>query len=196
MEEYRGVKFRVVFLRRESPNDKRTGELSYWCRRFHELGLTPVRGGRSEGNLSFRLRGDTFVITASGLGPKDSLEPDCFVKVVGCDLERRVVYASGLREPSSESMLHSKIYELRSDVGAVFHGHDQVIVSREELGLVQTRRWCPYGSVELVRSVEEVLGQANFIVMRGHGFLSLGRSMKEAGELAVEKRKLLRVEEV
>jgi L-ribulose-5-phosphate 4-epimerase len=187
-EGYGGVRFKAVLLSREAPRDERLSRLAHWCRRFHESGLAPVVEGRSRGNLSFRLRsgGVEFMITASGLGPKDALDEGCFVKVLGFDLERNVVYASGLREPSSESLLHGRIYELRGDVNAVFHGHSQLILERAaELGLVETRRRCPYGSLDLVRSVEEVLDGEDFIVLKGHGFLSLGGTMDEAGERAM-----------
>jgi len=141
------------------------------------------------GNLSFRLHEgmNEFIITASGLGPKDDLSHECFVRVVGCDLERRVVYAFGVRKPSSESMLHYRIYELRRDVNAIFHGHsEEILRAADGMNLIQTKSWHPYGSLELVRSVEEVLDRNNFIIMRRHGFLSLGGSMDEAGKLALD----------
>jgi len=188
-ERYVGTKFTTVFLRRRAPADEKIGELARWCRVFHSRGLTPVVEGKSMGNLSYRLRrgSEEFITTASGLGPKDSLGPDCFVKVVGFDLDRRVVYASGVREPSSESILHGRIYELREDVNAIFHGHSPLVMARaKERGLAETRRWYPYGTVELVRSVEEVIGQNDFVVMKDHGFLSLGGDMGTAGRAALD----------
>jgi len=38
--------------------------------------------------------------------------------------------------------------------------------------------------MELVRSVLGVLGNHSFLILRKHGFLSLGRTMREAGERA------------
>jgi len=188
--EYEGVKFRTEFLRTEPPEDGRIEELSRWCERFHSSGLTPVVEGTSMGNLSFRTkeRVEEFITTGTGLGPKNSTNPESFVKVVGCDFERGVVYASGAREPSSESMLHGRIYMRRDDVNAIFHGHcEEILKKADELGLVQTRERCPYGSPELMESVEEVLDDNDFIVMKDHGFLSMGGDMDEAGNLALEK---------
>lgn len=193
MEEYVGVKFKTRFLQRTAPRDHRIEELAKWCRLFHEHGLTPIVDGRSMGNLSFRVEAgrNEFIITASGLGPKDKLTEEFFVKVVDCDYEDKVVYAVGIMEPSSESMLHYRVYQLRSDVNAVFHGHDKLILARSKsIGAVETREWQPYGTMELVRSVEEVLDLHDFIVIRQHGFISLGRSMEEAGRLALEKRRV------
>jgi L-fuculose-phosphate aldolase len=189
MERYRGVKFRVVFMGKNPPDDERVGELASWCKTFHSYGLTPVVEGRSMGNLSFRINEgvNEFIITASGLGPKDDLSHGCFVKVVGCDFKRKIVYAFGVRKPSSESMLHYRIYELRSDVNAIFHGHsEEILRAADGMNLIRTKSWHPYGSLELVKSIEEVLDRNNFIIMRRHGFLSLGSSMDEAGKLAID----------
>lgn len=193
MEKYVGVKFRTKFLRREIHVNERIAELASWCRKFHDLGLTPILDGKSMGNLSFRVKEGTneFIITASGLGPKDTLKPDSFVRVVDCNINERVVYVHGLKEPSSESILHYRIYELRSDVNAIFHGHDQWILRyADAMGLVETKEKLSYGSLELVKSVEEILDRNNFIVIKEHGFLSLGTSMEEAGLLAIEKKKV------
>lgn len=145
------------------------------------------------GNLSFRVKEglNEFIITSSGLGSKNILTSDSFVKVVDCDVKRKIVYVHGVREPSSESLLHYRIYVLRKDVNAVFHGHDKVIVEHAKMvGAVETEDWQPYGSLELVESVEKVLGENYFIVMKKHGFISLGASMEEAGKLALEKKKI------
>jgi len=195
VEKYSGVKFKVEFLRKEPPEDESIKELSAWCRKFHSSGLTPVVEGTSMGNLSFRTKKkvEEFITTGTGLGPKNSMSPESFVKVVGCDFERGVVYASGAREPSSESMLHSRIYMKRDDVNAIFHGHcEKIVENADDLNLIQTEEHHPYGSTALIESVEEVLNGNDFIVMRGHGFLSLGwgdNSMEEAGSLALEKLK-------
>lgn len=192
MEKYAGVRFKVEYLSRELPKDGRIKELSYWCRKFHMQGLIPVIEGKSVGNLSFRLRKgmSEFIITASGLEQKGSLEPQWFVKVIGCDMKKNIIYASGVREPSSESILHYRIYELREDVNAIFHGHDPLITKyAKKLKLRETRKWQPYGSIELVRAVEEVLGENRFIIMKDHGFLSLGKEMKDAGLTALQIKK-------
>lgn len=194
MERYVGVKFKTRFLRKEPPEDERIAELVKWCKVFHMCGLTPVVDGKSMGNLSFRVKEslNEFIITASGLGPKNMLNPECFVKVVDCDLNRKIVYVHGVREPSSESFLHYRIYLLRQDVHAVFHGHDMAIMEHaKDVGAVETKEWKPYGSLELVKSVEEILNGNNFIIMRKHGFISIGASMEEAGKLALEKKRLL-----
>ena len=192
-EIHGGVKFRTELLSAAAPADARLEELKAWCAEFHRRGFAPPYGGFSQGNLSFRIRPDedTFVITGSQVGWKDQLADDRFVTVHGCDMERGIVSASGTRDPSSESMLHFAVYRARKDVQAVFHGHSrEILLCVNRLNLPETREKTPYGSMELVRGVMEVLEDADFVLIRGHGFISLGASMKEAGQRAIDVHRL------
>jgi L-fuculose-phosphate aldolase len=182
------VSFTTTFIDNHPPEDPAIEELKCWCLRFHERGLTPSYEGASLGNLSFRQEKgkDSFIITASGLELKENLTADAFVRVYACDHEREIVSAGGVREPSSESMLHFEIYKARSDINAIFHGHCPSILERaEEMCLPVTRREEPFGSISLVRRVLEMLGDHTFVVMRNHGFLALGADMESAGGLAL-----------
>jgi len=188
---YQGVKFRTEVIGREVPQSPPIKELRYWCRKFSSQGFAPVYEGGSYGNLSFRLQEskDQFIITASGIDLGEELSDDCFVKVENCDLKKGVVYASGEREPSSESILHFAIYHERKDVNAIFHGHSKNILEQaNELGIPQTSKEEPYGTIELVQKVLEILDDKAFLIMKNHGFISLGRTMREAGELALRFR--------
>ncbi|MGE5800296.1 MAG: class II aldolase/adducin family protein [Syntrophaceae bacterium] len=192
-EIHGGVKFRTEFRSAAAPADARLEELKAWCVEFHKRNFAPPYGEFSQGNLSFRIRPgeDAFVISGSQVGWKDRLTDDKFVTVQHCDLENGIVYADGTRDPSSESMLHFAIYHARKDVQAVFHGHSrEILLCVNKLNLPETREKAPYGSMELVQSVMEVLGDANFILIRKHGFISLGGSMKEAGDRAIETHRL------
>jgi len=182
------VSFTTVFTDTLPPVDPAIEELKDWCRTFHERGLTPFYEGSSLGNLSFRPEKgkDSFIITASQLELKDNLTADAFVRVHDCDSDRGIVRASGMREPSSESMLHFEIYKARRDIDAIFHGHCAPILERaEEMNLAVTRREEPFGSAALVRRVLEILEDRTFIVMKNHGFLALGVDMESAGRLAL-----------
>ena len=190
------VKFKVDFVSRDVPDDDRVGQLCNWCVRFNESGLTPKLDGtgRSLGNLSFRLQPDrpAFVVTASMLSSKEKLASGDFVKVIESDPTRGIVLAAGTRDPSSESMMHYEIYKRRKEIGAVFHGHDQEITACASLlNLPETEKEEPPGSAELLAEVMKILRGENFLVMKNHGFLALGTTMDEAGNLALEiKRKI------
>jgi ribulose-5-phosphate 4-epimerase/fuculose-1-phosphate aldolase len=187
-EIHGGVKFKTEFLSAAVPVDARLEELKVWCAEFHRRNFAPPYGEFSQGNLSFRIRPgeDAFVITGSQVGWKDRLPDDRFVTVHGCDMERGIVSASGTRDPSSESMLHFAIYRARKDVQAVFHGHSREILRCAPADIPETLEAQPYGSLELARGVLDVLGKADFVIMKRHGFISLGRSMDEAGGTAIE----------
>ena len=78
-----------------------------------------------------------------------------------------------------------KIYEKRPEVNAIFHGHSLELLKP---GIVTTEEEKPYGTVELVEEVLKVLDNDVF-VLKNHGFVSLGKTMDEAGNNIV---KLLR----
>lgn len=186
-EDYEGVRFVTTLVGIKAPTDTRTGELQYWCGAFHGHGLAPPYKDGSFGNLGFRRKAgaNAFIITTSktGLG---ALTTNNFSEVLYVDLGRGIVYASGVREPSSESMVHYAIYRERPDVGAVFHGHSpEILASANALGVPETEREMPYGTLGLVEEVLKVLNRENFLIMKNHGFLSLGETMQEAGELAM-----------
>jgi len=188
MEKHGGVKFDTKFIGKTVPVDPRLEELKFWCGEFHRRNFAPPYGEFSQGNLSFRLKEgeNAFIITGSQVGWKDRLSDDKFVTVTGCDLSRGVVYAAGLRDPSSESMMHFAIYQRRPGIQAVFHGHSrEVLSSPGKLAIRETREKRPYGSLELVESVLEILDQETFVVLKKHGFISMGGTMREAGELAI-----------
>jgi L-fuculose-phosphate aldolase len=185
---YQGVKFQTEFLEKKAPKDKRLEELKYWCMIFHNKNLCPPYEGGSYGNMSFRLTegSDEFIITGSRIGMKADLDNHSFVHVKNCDLVTKTIYASGCKEPSSETMLHWSLYKARPEVNAIFHGHSaQILKNTKNLELPTTSKEEPYGSVALVEKVLDCVDDLNFIIMKNHGFIALGRNMTETGEITL-----------
>jgi len=179
------IRFNIIFVSHEIPRDARIDELKEWSERFQRNGLTPEIEGNYTGNLSFRSK-EGFVITASGLKSKENLSNDCFVYVKNYDEQSNTVYIEGRRQPSSEAVMHYLIYKTRKEVNAVFHGHnDAIIMNAEKLGFPVTEKEHEPGTIELAKEVLKVLGNKNLVALKNHGFVSLGRTMKEAGELAL-----------
>ncbi|MHC3129360.1 MAG: class II aldolase/adducin family protein [Candidatus Bathyarchaeota archaeon] len=179
------IRFNIIFVSDEMPRDARIDELKEWSERFQRNGLTPEIEGNYTGNLSFRSE-EGFVITASGLKSKENLKDDCFVYVKNYDEQSNTVYVEGSRQPSSEAVMHFLIYKTRKEIDAVFHGHnDAIIMDAEKLGFSVTEKEHDPGTIELAKEVLKVLGNKKLIVLKNHGFVSLGRTMKEAGELAL-----------
>ena len=179
------IRFNTVFVSDKIPSDTKIVELKDWSEKFQKNGLTPEIEGNYTGNLSFRSK-EGFVITASGLKSKESLSNDCFVYVKNYDEQRNTVYVEGRRQPSSEAVMHFLIYKAHKEVDAVFHGHsDAIIMNAEKLGFPVTEKEHEPGTIELAKDVLRVLGDKKLIVLKNHGFVSLGKTMKEAGELAL-----------
>jgi ribulose-5-phosphate 4-epimerase/fuculose-1-phosphate aldolase len=179
------IRFNISFVSDQVPRNAKIEELKEWSEKFQKNELTPEFEGNYTGNLSFRSK-EGFVITASGLKSKENLSNDCFVYVKNYDEQSNTVYVEGSRQPSSEAVMHHLIYKTRKEINAVFHGHnDAIIMNAEKLGFPVTEREYEPGTTELAKEALKVLGDNNLIVLRNHGFVSLGRTMKEAGELAL-----------
>ena len=179
------IRFNSIFVSDQAPRDPRMEELKEWCERFQKNELTPEVQGNYTGNLSFR-SGEGFIITASGMKSKKNLADDCFVYVKDYDEKTNTFYVEGKKQPSSETMMHYLIYKNHEEVNAVFHGHDDTIVANaDKLGLPVTEKEYESGTIELAKEVLKILGDKNLIALRNHGFVSLGGTMKEAGELAL-----------
>ena len=185
-EEYRGVRFATTFLGHEPPNHPLLPELRHWCRVFHERGFAPPYPGGSSGNLSFRA-GNAFIITGTAIGLKDKLGDDAFVEVVACDLAAGRVEARGSREPSSEAMLHALLYRHFPAVGAVFHGHHEIITREAAaLEIPVSPSPLPYGSRELAEAALALAAKSDFFVLRDHGFVATGADMAACGALCLD----------
>ncbi len=183
-EEYSGVKFKTIFKEKKKLKNEGIEELNNWCKSFSELDLAPEVAGGYAGNLSFRIPGG-FVITAAG-ADLGNLSDEDFVEVIGVDMNLKQIFVCGLKEPSSESFLHHAIYMKRQDIFAVFHGHDELVLKyNDKLNFPVTENEQPYGSMELMDEVVKILDNLNYILIKNHGFLSLGETMSDAGNDAV-----------
>jgi len=188
-ELYTGPKFKTVFVHQHPPKHKGIAELAFWCSKFHLSGLTPAHQTGTAGNLSFRntAENNSFIITRAGLKVKEKLSNAQFVLVKHCDIQKKIVYAEGTGYPSSESMMHYAIYSKLPEITAVFHGHHQNILAHVQvLNIPVTDNDCEYGSTELIESIMPLLGRYAFFIIREHGFISLGRTMDEAGNQTLD----------
>ncbi len=181
-EEYCGVKFKTIFRGKKLVIDSKVLELINWCKEFNKIGFTPSCAG----NFSFR-SGNGFIVSCSRADFSNP-EVEDFVEVIGVDINKKEVYVNGVKEPSAESFLHNEIYKRRKDVNAVFHGHsDDFLKYGGKLSLPITEKEQPGGTIELMHEVVKVLGNNSFILIRNHGFISLGDSIGTAGNFAVKR---------
>ncbi len=165
--------------------DSRLSDLIRWGRLFHELGCAPSYESGSHGNLSVRTQqGCLITATQTFLG---ALEESHFVELVGCDLSAAppTVLYRGKRPPSTDSLIHWQIYRWRKEVECVLHAHDsKTLTQADRLGLPQTTCAADAGSPELVPLIQPLAHHPYFLV-REHGFVATGKTIEEAGQLAV-----------
>ena len=174
-DEYKGIKFKVKFLGKKETDDKLAEKLISYCKKFAKKGLCPKYEGGSCGNLSFRTE-EGFIITGAHTD-LESIKKEDLVLVSQIDRGANCLGVIGLKEPSSEAMLHAEIYIKRDDVNAIFHGHSDL---NEEFPCTEEEK--PYGSQELIVEVKKILKRNKIILMKNHGFLSLGKNMDEASK--------------
>jgi ribulose-5-phosphate 4-epimerase/fuculose-1-phosphate aldolase len=179
------IRFNTVFGSDATPSDAKLGELKQWCEQFQKNGLTPEVEGTYTGNLSFRSK-DGFIITASGLKNKENLTDDSFVYVKSYDEKTNTFIVEGKRRPSSESIMHYMLYKANRETEAVFHGHSNVIVANaKKLELPITEKEYESGTPELAKEVTKELGKKSAVVLKNHGFVTVGKTLKQAGDLAL-----------
>ena len=76
-------------------------------------GWCPATGG----NFSVRIKSALCAITASGVDKTKIQETDCLI----VDFTGKII--TGSKKPSAETLLHTTLYSLSSDIGAVLHVH-------------------------------------------------------------------------
>ena len=178
-------KFKTNFVSEEIPDDKNIEELKKWCDQFLRNKLINLENNSL--GLSFRTE-DGFIITGNKL--KEDLNKECFVSAINYDVYNNSFYVDGLREPSIEAIMHFLIYNTRDDVNAILCGScDSILKNAEKMKLPVTKDEQPSGTMDFANEVLDILGDNNFIVIRNCGFVSLGRNMKEAGDLALNTLK-------
>lgn len=180
MEWYRGIKFRTRRIDQDYDADERLDALNRWVFILGELGLAPVHESGAYGNHSYRLEGDTFIITRTGMIPKKEMDRENYCRVRH-DEQRECFLVEGRHEPSSECFLHSAVYRLFPDVMAIMHGHSSLLNEYAgRLALVETEREFPYGTKELAEAAVQALRRnPSFIIMKNHGFVATGANIAE-----------------
>jgi L-fuculose-phosphate aldolase len=162
-------------------------EITEVGRRMYARGMVAA----NDGNISVRLGGGLFAVTAAGVS-KGFLTPDDIVVV---DESGRKI--EGASRPTSEAKLHLFAYSRRPDVGAVCHAHPPFAtafaVSGRELppnilpeiilavgGGIPLTPYATPSTEELARSIEEHLGGADAFLLANHGVLTLGADLTQA----------------
>lgn len=156
------------------------------CQRLYARGL--IAG--PDGNVSVRLAGDRILVTPAGLSKVDVQTSD----LVEMTLDGRV--RGGGAKPSSEVLMHLRIYQRRPDVHAVVHAHPPTAtafsVAGESLAsdvlpelIHQVGRVpvVPYempGTSALADAFEPFLATHDAFLMANHGATTVGPTLSSA----------------
>jgi L-fuculose-phosphate aldolase len=143
----------------------------------------------NEGNHSYRLGPDRFLVTPTGIS-KGSLKPDdiCLVDGQGKQL-------AGKRKRSSEFLMHAAIYKARPDVVAVIHSHPPhataFAVAGVELptcihpeaevflGPVKLAKYVCPGDQRLAESILPFVKESNTILLGSHGVVCFDTDLEQ-----------------
>lgn len=144
----------------------------------------------SGGNLSIRTETGEILMTPSGMMYETLVEDD----IVVMDMQGNIV--EGKRKPSVDGIAIRYIFEKRPDVHAVIHTHQPCATA---LGLVQDVIPCnlttlanaakghvhvaPYSSaasLDMGVKTVEYIGESLAVVLKHHGVVAVGSSLKEA----------------
>lgn len=177
--------FETVCEQQDFPTAPEMAELSHWAARFAAQGWTPSYGPGDHDNMSCRIPGGMLVTARET--EKATLQPAHFVVVTAVEQAsgRPIVRYRGVQRPSTDALLHWRVYQQRADVGAILHGHDTATpAAAEGLGLPVTQQSAQVASAVLLEEALRLCREHDYVLLREHGFLAMGRTIPEAGALA------------
>jgi L-fuculose-phosphate aldolase len=145
----------------------------------------------NDGNISWRISDNEVLISPSGVCKAD-MTPDMILKI---DMNGNVI--EGMGKPSSELMMHLKVYQILPERKAVIHAHpifagayavanlplDKIIypTAYSFLGIVPLAKYGTSTTIELVDSVGECIRDgAKAILLANHGVLTSAATLWDA----------------
>lgn len=162
-------------------------EVAYYTRRLYRQKLTTCLGG----NISLRTNNHVY-ITPSQVD-KARLTAQ---NIVVMDVMGTIVKAN--HKPSMETAMHLSVYSKRSDVNAIIHAHSfwasllalsdlQLVnnISDESYYTIKHLAFCDYktmGTPDLANEVASKIQNANALILKNHGVLTIGKTLAEAFE--------------
>jgi L-fuculose-phosphate aldolase len=162
-------------------------EIAEYARRVLKENLATGAGG----NISARWE-DTMLISPSGLSLEE-VDPAQYVEV---DIPSGDIRSPNGLRPSSEVLMHLVCYRKRPEVRAVVHTHPQYTIALTSSGhdlapmfadaLIYMGSHVPHldyitvTTPELAVAVGEAIQDANCLILRNHGSVTVGENLKQA----------------
>lgn len=149
----------------------------------------------SGGNVSLRIDDDHILVTPSGMGYEGMVEDDIIVM----DIDGGVV--EGERRPSVDSVALLYIYKNLSEIRAIIHTHQVyataaglvgenlpcavTTLANAALGAVNVAPYSSAASLEMGVEAVKYLEGKRAVILKHHGVITVGGSIKEALYAAV-----------
>lgn len=156
------------------------------CRRLYDRGL--IAG--PDGNVSVRIGPDRVLATPAGMSKVD-VRPADLVEISPAGEPRH-----GRRAPSTEILMHLRIYARRPDVVAVVHAHPPTATAFAvagltimdgvlpevmlQMGAVALVPYATPGTGALADRMEPFLAGHDAFLLANHGATTVGRSLRSA----------------
>jgi len=181
-EKYIGRKFSTKFVSKNKIIDSEfIKDIITAGRKLAKYGLTP----NIAGNISVRYK-NGMLIKAGGCS-LGKLKKDDVVMVTDYSTNKNTAYVSGLKEPSSETPTHWRIYKNFKKVNAIVHVHDKLILKKQrlakKLGIKFTEKEEPYGTLKLAKQILKALKKSNYVIIKNHGSIAVGKNLNDAVNL-------------
>ena len=149
----------------------------------------------SGGNVSMRMPRNHILVTPSGMAYDGMVEDD----VIVMDLDENII--EGERRPSVDSIALVHIYKHMDRVNAIIHTHQVYATAIGMLfdvvpkavttlanacaGVVKVAPFSSAASLQMGIEAVEHLGDANAVILKNHGVITVGSSLKQALYAAV-----------
>jgi L-ribulose-5-phosphate 4-epimerase len=149
----------------------------------------------SGGNVSCRVPGDKFLVTPSGMAYEGLLPED----IVTFDIDGNVI--EGSKRPSVDSLALLHVYRNMDRVNAIIHTHqpyatavgmvyDKIpfavtTLANAVAGLVNVAPFSSAASLAMGEEIINNIGDANAVILKNHGVITVGSTIKGALYAAV-----------
>ena len=176
-------------------------KLAQACRILYMEGLADYNLGHASCRVPGR---DEVFIKPRGLGLEE-ITPD---DVIVVDIEGKRL--EGTHSPHGETLIHTEIYKVKSDVQSVVHVHPVLctafssvrvpIKSLNQDGVFFSRGVPIFENPELINTKEkgrmlaETFGDNDALLLRNHGIVTVGRTTEEACLMALFFENALRIQ--
>ena len=133
----------------------------------------------SGGNISVKMQNG--ILIKSGGSKLSNMTPEDVVFVTAVEDDK--IYFLGPKKPSSETVMHWKIYEKRRDISAIAHVNAGPLDGVE---IFVTPVEIAWGTTELGEDTAKLMENRDVLMLKNHGVVTLGKTLEEATKKIID----------